>query len=460
MKFRFRYAVLPCLLPAFAAACSTEATHRRPNIFDDEESFAAVTFSSNADSLFLSWELTDDRIQFDSYRITDNKSQQVLTVGRDETSCLLTHVPYNEPVAVNLSLVAGGEVVKTAKTDVVIDGLDKTTAATLIPDRGSVTGGDGTYSIPLPDGRSIFLMGDSYIGPATNGQRPTSDHMFRNTYILYDEGRVSAIYGAGGDRNASAAVPPGVSDESRKWYWPGHGFVEGNTLYVFQTVMYQGAEGMWGFRYETTDILEYELPSLTLRRTTRIPFRGSEDIHYGMAALNDGDYVYVYAQVDVTNDADPISEVLVARTTPAKLCTDWEYYTGSGWSTDPSAAERLEGLASVPVSSQFNVFRLRDKYVLLTQNKRYNSGEIYTFTSDSPAGPWRNKQLIYRIPAMENRKLFTYNAMAHPQFEKDGMILVSYNVNTEEFSQQFSDVSTYRPRFFWIGIDRILNSKR
>lgn len=84
MKFRFRYAVLPCLLPAFAAACSTEATHRRPNIFDDEESFAAVTFSSNADSLFLSWELTDDRIQFDSYRITDNKSQQVLTVGRDE----------------------------------------------------------------------------------------------------------------------------------------------------------------------------------------------------------------------------------------------------------------------------------------------------------------------------------------------------------------------------------------
>ena len=377
-----------------------------------------MTFSSNADSLFLSWELTDDRIQFDSYRITDNKSQQVLTVGRDETSCLLTHVPYNEPVAIYLSLVAGGEVVKTAKTDVVIDGLDKTTAATLIPDRGSVTGGDGTYSIPLPDGRSIFLMGDSYIGPVTNGQRPTSDHMFRNTYILYDEGRVSVIYGAGGDGNASAAVPPGVSDESRKWYWPGHGFVEGNTLYVFQTVMYQGAEGMWGFRYETTDILEYELPSLTLRRTTRIPFRGSEDIHYGMAALNDGDYVYVYAQVDVTNDADPISEVLVARTTPAKLCTDWEYYTGSGWSTDPSAAERLEGLASVPVSSQFNVFRLRDKYVLLTQNKRYNSGEIYTFTSDSPAGPWRNKQLIYRIPAMENRKFVHLQRHGAPPVRK------------------------------------------
>lgn len=46
--------------------------------------------------------------------------------------------------------------------------------------------------------------------------------------------------------------------------------------------------------------------------------------------------------------------------------------------------------------------------------------------------------------------------MGHPQFEKDGMILVSYNVNTEVFAEQFSDVTTYRPRFFWVEIDKIL----
>ena len=113
----------------------------------------------------------------------------------------------------------------------------------------------------------------------------------------------------------------------------------------------------------------------------------------------------------------------------------------------------------MPVSSQFNVFRLRDKYVLLTQNKRFNSGEIYTFISDSPCGPWRNKQLIFRTYEQDVPNLFTYNAMAHPQFEKDGMILVSYNVNTGDFAQQFSDVTTYRPRFFWVEIDRILEGK-
>ena len=344
---------------------------------------------------------------------------------------------------------------KTSSTQAKIDGLDKEISKVIIPDHGSVTGGDGMYSIPLPDGRSIFLMGDSYIGTVSNGQRSTSDRMYRNTYIVYDNGKVSAIYGANGNKNSSAAVPPEYPNE-KKWYWPGHGFADGNKLYIFQTLMYQGSDDMWGFKYETTHILEYSLPGLELVKTTPIPFNGSEDVHYGMAALREGDYVYTYAQVDVRNDMDPISEVLVARSAMNNLYTNWEYYTGSGWSTNASSAVKLEGLASVPVSSQFNVFKLRDKYVLLTQKKTFNSGEIYTFIADSPCGPWRNKQLIFKTYEQNTPHLFTYNAMAHPQFEKDGMILISYNVNTEIYAEQFSDVSTYRPRFFWVDINKIL----
>jgi hypothetical protein len=36
------------------------------------------------------------------------------------------------------------------------------------------------------------------------------------------------------------------------------------------------------------------------------------------------------------------------------------------------------------------------------------------------------------------------------------MILVSYNVNNEDFAKQHSDVSTYRPRFFWVEKEKIL----
>ena len=109
------------------------------------------------------------------------------------------------------------------------------------------------------------------------------------------------------------------------------------------------------------------------------------------------------------------------------------------------------------MSSQFNVFRLDGKYVLITQDKTFNSGKIYTFTSSSPYGPWGDRKLIYEIPDLGHKNWFTYNAMAHPQFERDGMILVSFNVNTDDFSEQYSNVESYRPRFFWIEKDMILS---
>jgi hypothetical protein len=278
--------------------------------------------------------------------------------------------------------------------------------------------------------------------------------MFRNTYILYDKGKVSAIYGANGG-NTSAAVPPGVTDEHKSWYWPGHGFVQDDRLYIFQTSMYQGGEGMWGFRYKKTDILEYQLPNLELVQTSDIPSSPPDNVHYGMAALNEGPYIYVYAQRDMDNGSNTISDATVARTTISDLYHKWEYFNGSGWGTNTLEAVKMEGLSSVAVSSQFNVFKLGDKYVLLTQEKQFLSGEIYTFSADRPEGPWYNKKLIYTT---KEHNIFTYNAMAHPQFNRDGKILISYNVNIESFEEQHRDVSTYRPKFFWVESEKILNN--
>ncbi len=449
--------VLLAILFGFLAACQDEGSSTKKNPFKEEGGeFVKLTHSSNADTLFLSWEITDADVRFDNYRIELNKPEATQTVKKDQAASFFTHLPYNEPVSVTFSLIGNGEAVRTHTTQMKIDGLDHAISKVLIPDNSGVTAGDGMYSIPLPDGRSIFLMGDSYIGPVSNGQRSTSDRMYRNTYSMYDKGKMTAIYGANGNKNASAAVPP-ESPNEQKWYWPGHGFVVGDKLYIFQALMYQGDSGMWGFRYETTHILEYSLPGLELVKNTPIPYKGPSMYEYGMAALNDGDYLYVYAEVNVRNDDDPISDVAVARTTKDKLYTSWEYYNGSGWSANSSDAVKLAGLSSVPVSTQFNVFKLGSKYVLLTQKKNFNSGEIYTFIADNPYGPWKNKKLIFKTYEQAIPNLLTYNAMAHPQFEKDGMILISYNVNTLVFAEQSSDVSTYRPRFFWVEIDKILN---
>lgn len=416
-----------------------------------------LEYSSNADTLFLSWELLHPDMKFTRYRFSAGKGGSEVEVEANKRTCYLTDIPYNELVPVTVDFLNGDDVIRSASTEIMIDGLDSVFASTLIPDRGSVTGGDGTYSIALPDGRSLFLMGDSYIGPVSEGSRSMQDHMYRNTYILYDAGEVEGLYGINGP-NTSAAVPPGVTNEHQKWYWPGHGFTAGDKVYVFQTLMYQGAEGMWGFRYEKTDILEYQVSDMSLLGTHDIPFSGPEEIHYGMAVLREDPYIYIYAQVDVDNGLDPISDALVARTTLEDLYTDWEYFDGTGWSPNSADATKMAGLATVPVSSQFNVFKLEGKYVLLTQDKQFGSGEIYTFISDTPQGPWTNKKLIYKTKEQQTPGLFTYNAMAHPQFNRDGKILISYNINNEDFEAQHEEVWTYRPKFFWVETAQILNN--
>lgn len=458
-------------LQAFTACAGTDDGKLDNPFGEGGKPAIEASYTSNADTVFLSWKLVRD-IDFTSYVVSDQYGKNNITLEKDYTECVLTHIPYNQRVLISVSLMSGNAEVATVDVPVNIEGLDRAIASSIIPDSGSVTEGDGMYSVDLEDGRSIFLMGDSYTGVVSGGKRVSGNHMYRNTYSVYDHntGKSYALCDMNGS-GTSAAVPEGVTDEGARWYWPGHGFVVGDNLYIFQFLMYrgEGPEG-WNFCYDETHILKYSLPDIDVKNpeVAPIPFTdnppvtpspGNPLIHFGAAALNDLDdtgYLYIYAQTDIENDLDPVTEVYVARAKEDNLYDRWEFYNGSSWVNDQNACAALAGLETVPVSSQFNVFKLDGKYVLIAQNKTWNSGEIYTFTSDNPWGPWGNKKLIYKIQDLGNPNWYTYNAMAHPQFEKDGMILISFNVNTNNFPEQISDVASYRPRFFWVEKSSIL----
>ena len=66
-------------------------------------------------------------------------------------------------------------------------------------------------------------------------------------------------------------------------------------------------------------------------------------------------------------------------------------------------------------------------------------------------------KLLKELSWFIKKNWYSYNAMIHPQFEKNGMILGSFCVNTDTFSEQFSNVASYRPIFFWLDVDTILN---
>ncbi len=50
---------------------------------------------------------------------------------------------------------------------------------------------------------------------------------------------------------------------------------------------------------------------------------------------------------------------------------------------------------------------------------------------------------------------YTYNAKAHPHLSTPDRLLISYNVNTFDFFEHFSNADIYRPRFVWLPLDRL-----
>mgnify|MGYP006919341302 CR=1 FL=1 len=61
--------------------------------------------------------------------------------------------------------------------------------------------------------------------------------------------------------------------------------------------------------------------------------------------------------------------------------------------------------------------------------------------------------MLYATPEID-KNIFTYNAVAHPQFYENGDLLISYNVNSFEFADLFRDATIYRPRFVRAPLSR------
>ena len=78
------------------------------------------------------------------------------------------------------------------------------------PDSNGVTGSDGTISIVLDDGSSLFMTGDCFLGEVVGGKRDFSYEMINNSliHISPDYKYLGAYYGG---------TPEAPSRSARRW---------------------------------------------------------------------------------------------------------------------------------------------------------------------------------------------------------------------------------------------------
>ncbi len=327
-------------------------------------------------------------------------------------------------------------------------------------DKGGITGSDGIISVAMPDGRSVFMNGDSFLGEVKNGERDTTSTMINNSFIVVNPEQTATIsmYQGTYDEPKSLIIP---ENDPGKFYWPGHGFVRDGVFHLFMSRFWipkkTDPEGGWGFQFASTQYLRYTWPEFKQLSTQEFKYSLGDGVHWGHAVVDDGEYVYIYG---TRPDEANMCHAHLCRT---KITNDKaldianaEFFDGTTWAKKSTETVPMKGITS-NVSEQFSVFKYEDKYVLLSQQRGIGEGDIYTYVADNAWGPWINKQLIYTSTEHEeNDRIITYNAMAHPQYIKDGELLVSYCVNALDVPLIFENVDYYRPVFIRTPMSMIL----
>jgi hypothetical protein len=312
----------------------------------------------------------------------------------------------------------------------------------------SWTGGDGTVSVALPDGRELWFFDDSLLGTVTNGQRRFSTAAFlHNSLIVENSGSLTKTYftsTTNAPGGATAFLSPRPRRVFKYGFWPTAAVVNGTTVQVLGTERLFAHGKKLGTEKPILGayIATVGLPSLDPLGVQKLPFSVvGKDYIWG--TLTQDGYVYIYL--------GSAKGIEVARVVGTDLRSPWTYYDGKGW------APKLSKAVAV-VSNLIQVTAIGGIYLFIAANSLSN--DIVAAVACSPVGPFGPSQAIYTTPEPSlyptGYGVMVYDAKVHPELSTSPNILVaSYDVNfwtNPEFDSN-PDASVYRPRFVDITVN-------
>ncbi|MEV7073950.1 DUF4185 domain-containing protein [Streptomyces sp. NPDC093990] len=326
------------------------------------------------------------------------------------------------------------------------------------------TGGDGTHSVRLPDGRLLWLFSDTYLGqvyapPGPLGEshpwRDTTAPLVRNSAVLMRDGRLESTL------PAPLFPDPGPN----QWRWPVAARVEprspGSDEQVVRVLLWVRTAGPYPWIYgvpTATEVATFSLPGLRVESITKVLDEQrvadpSRRVLFGTTLVKDGGWTYVFGGDDGRAASRAVSSAYVARVPEGGLAEPgaWEYWDGSRWTTGTRPHPVLGDGRRTGVGSAFSVVRREGTYVLFTMAAGAKGlAAVTSYWSCSPTGPWHGPDKDF-TPSLPSGQVAAYNPQAHPELSGGGRLVLSYDVNrleTDLASVQLNrNVALYRPRF-------------
>ncbi len=182
--------------------------------------------------------------------------------------------------------------------------------------------GDGALSVPLADGRVLWLFGDSHVDDfdPVSGTIPCL-FQTRNTALLHQTNdllNARTLIGKGPGFRSWLKIS---GDSNNEWFWPLCGIQNGNAVWVYlSTQRKTGAGGPWGFESTGHDYwAKIAFPEMEPIRYVALPdFNG---IAFGHGLVKEGSYVYAFGG----RRRGLVNDIYVARVKSDNPESDWRF---------------------------------------------------------------------------------------------------------------------------------------
>lgn len=319
--------------------------------------------------------------------------------------------------------------------------------------RGGWLGGDAAYSAALPDGRRLWLFGDTFVGSETAKTRSGAAMVANSVAVsTCGPGGFEVDYGW---RRAADGKPAPFFDtgDPKVRYWPLDAFVQGGVAYVFLARIRTTGQGPLDFAGEGVDVARLSLgpgdPAAWSVRLSSLSADGR--VQLGAAAALDGGWAYLFAP-----DMRPgrSHRAFLVRTPPSELDrgrTSLEYLAADGvWKP---GLEPDDARAVLPeASSELSVRRHGKRWAAVFSAGGLPSPGVAVSTAASPAGPWSAPRLAFRYPETlmgspgYDADTFCYAGKESAGLGAEGELVVTYACNSWRFEKLAARMDLYRPR--------------
>lgn len=285
---------------------------------------------------------------------------------------------------------------------------------------GDWSGGDAALSLRLPDGRLLWLFGDSFVGDVTpEGRRASGTTIVRNAALISDGTCVTAV-------TPGRATLPG---RGGTWLWPTSMVLtrtapDGTaTVAVFAQRMASTGTGAWSFRRVGASVATVTVRPGASARVTSVRDLPRSSVLWGAAAVTHAGVTYVYGTRAVDEPLVFGRELLVARsrTPDVRDPAAWTYRTADGWSADARDAVAVVPARTGVSTNPAVVFR-DGRFRIVTKPQEFLDDRVVVMSSPTPYGPWASRTL-FRSPSTESTPTYAPTVVARGASSHDVVVV-------------------------------------